>query len=64
MTKKSNPPIRPPTVQVAVNWIAKLGGFLARKGDGEPGPIVIWRGWRLLIDLAKGWELALENDAP
>lgn len=30
--------------------IAKLGGFLARRGDGNPGMINIWRGWRRLHD--------------
>lgn len=28
--------------------VAKLGGFLGRKGDGEPGWITIWRGWEKL----------------
>lgn len=28
--------------------LARLGGFLARKGDGMPGPEVLWRGWRNL----------------
>lgn len=28
--------------------VAKLGGFLARKSDGEPGWITIWRGWEKL----------------
>ena len=28
--------------------VAKIGGFLARKGDGEPGWITIWRGWEKL----------------
>lgn len=28
--------------------VAKLGGFLARTGDGEPGWITIWRGWENL----------------
>ena len=35
-------------VSQAVIAIAKLGGFLARKSDGEPGPTVIWRGWSVL----------------
>ncbi|HAT7800149.1 TPA: IS4 family transposase, partial [Legionella pneumophila] len=43
----------------AVKWIAQLGGFLARKNDGEPGPITLWRGWKRLVDLAEGWNLAL-----
>ncbi len=32
----------------AVFIIARLGGFLGRKGDGEPGMKSIWRGWRSL----------------
>jgi hypothetical protein len=28
--------------------VAKLGGFLGRKGDGNPGWITIWRGWEKL----------------
>jgi len=28
--------------------VAKLGGFLGRAGDGEPGWITIWRGWEKL----------------
>jgi len=42
----------PPTVRQAVCWIAQLGGFLGRKGDGEPGITIIWRGWSRLADLA------------
>jgi hypothetical protein len=33
-----------PTIQEAVGYLAKLGGFLGRKGDGEPGAKVIWKG--------------------
>ncbi len=36
---------------------AKLGGFLARKSDGEPGVQTIWRGLRRLDDLASMWLL-------
>ncbi|MDP6047524.1 MAG: IS4 family transposase, partial [Phycisphaerae bacterium] len=38
--------------------IARLGGFLARKNDGSPGWITIWRGWRKLMLLTQGFELA------
>ena len=41
-----------PSVRQAVRWIAQLGGFLGRKGDGEPGITTIWRGWSRLADLA------------
>ena len=37
---------------------ARLGGFLARSGDGDPGWQTIWRGWRKLIDLSEGYALA------
>lgn len=40
--------------------VAKLGGFLGRKSDGEPGWITIWRGWEKLATLVRGAELAKE----
>jgi hypothetical protein len=46
-----------PTVGEAVVWIAQLGGFLARKNDGYPGIITLWRGWKRLADLAEGFNL-------
>jgi hypothetical protein len=45
-------PERVPSVRQAVRWIAQLGGFLGRKGDGEPGITTIWRGWSRLADIA------------
>jgi hypothetical protein len=50
-----------PTVRQAVRWIAQLGGFLGRKGDGQPGVVVIWRGWQRLQDLAATWYLVKEQ---
>jgi len=44
-----------PTVRQVVRWLAQLGGFLGRNGDGEPGVTVIWRGWQRLHDLATMW---------
>ncbi len=40
--KKSPPPEKPPSFREAVRMIASLGGFLGRKGDGEPGVKTIW----------------------
>ncbi|HEY9906827.1 MAG TPA: IS4 family transposase, partial [Thermosynechococcaceae cyanobacterium] len=40
-------------VSQAVMAIAQLGGFLARKGDGDPGSTVIWRGWTALQNAAR-----------
>jgi hypothetical protein len=38
--------------------LAKLGGFIGRKSDGEPGWITIWRGWQKLYMLVRGAEIA------
>jgi Transposase Tn5 dimerisation domain len=38
--------------------VARLGGFLARKSDGEPGWQTIWKGWFVLMILVEGYELA------
>jgi hypothetical protein len=40
--------------------VAKPGGFLGRKSDGEPGWITVWRGWEKLNNLVRGAEFALE----
>lgn len=48
-------PTQPPTVQETIRLIARLGGFLARKGDGEPGVKTIWRGFRRLNDMVFAW---------
>jgi hypothetical protein len=45
------PPEAGPGLRQAVRWIGRLGGFLAHKSDGEPGPIVLWRGLHRLHDL-------------
>lgn len=48
---------KPPTIRQAVRWIAQLGGFLARKGDGEPGLKTVWRGLGALRLLLEGAQL-------
>jgi len=50
-------PDKPPSLHSAILWIARLGGFLARKGDGEPGVQTIWTGLRRLEDIATTWQL-------
>jgi hypothetical protein len=50
-----------PAVQDVVIWIARLGGFLARKHDGMPGTLTLWRGWKRLADLTDGWRIALNT---
>jgi len=51
------PPKRPPGVRQAVRWIAQLGGFLARKQDGEPGTLTLWRGLLQLEAMTRMWQL-------
>jgi len=54
-------PLTPPTLAQAVTWIAQLGGFLGRRGDGEPGVKTLWRGLRHLHDLASMWRLCRDS---
>jgi len=37
-------PAEPPPLGVAMRMVAQLGGFLGRKGDGNPGATTLWRG--------------------
>ena len=55
---KSKPPKKPPTLEQVVRWTAQLGGFLARKHDGNPGVKTLWRGLTRLHDIAQTWRLA------
>ncbi len=45
-----------PTIKEAVSYLAKLGGFLGRKGDGEPGAKVIWKGLNELHTVLKHYK--------
>jgi len=47
------PPQAPPTLGQAMRLVAKLGGFLGRKGDGHPGTTVLWRGLQRLEDITQ-----------
>lgn len=47
-------PKKSPSIKEAVCWIAQLGGFLARKGDGRPGNTHVWRGLKKLTDMVIG----------
>lgn len=41
--------------------VARLGGFLGRKGDRDPGWRTVWWGWRYLSDLTDGARLILNR---
>ena len=49
------------TVYEFFRQLAKLGGFLARKHDGEPGWQTIWRGYQKLHQIMVGIDLAQRN---
>ncbi len=51
-------PDQPPALRQVVRWIGQLGGFLGRKGDGEPGVKVLWRGWQRLQDITATWTIS------
>lgn len=44
VSTKTEPPDQPPSLNIIVRMIATMGGFIGRKGDGEPGPQTIWIG--------------------
>jgi len=52
---------KPPTLQEAMIWVARLGGFLARKGDGLPGLKTLWRGMVVLGHLCEGADLTVDS---
>lgn len=56
VSKRQPPPSQPPRLQEILALVAGLGGYLARKGDGPPGPKTIWIGLQRVRDFV----LALE----
>ncbi len=51
-------PDTPPTLNEMIRQLARLGGFLARKSEGEPGAKSIWKGLRRLQDCLYGVHLS------
>jgi hypothetical protein len=41
--------------------VARLGGFIGRKSDGEPGWQTVWSGWQRLQDMS--WGAAFKNSS-
>jgi hypothetical protein len=56
VTQRKKPPGHPPSLGEILVLVARLGGYLARKGDGPPGPKAIWVGLQRVRDFV----LALE----
>ena len=64
VTKNPVPPSEPPSLHTVMCWVATLGGYLGRKGDGEPGTKTLWRGIQHLDDLKEMWKFMATNYAP
>ncbi|MEK7107505.1 MAG: IS4 family transposase, partial [Patescibacteria group bacterium] len=59
LLKKQYPALgKSPKAREALRAVAKLGGFLARKGDGEPGWRTLWRGMQELLLMEHGFHLS------
>jgi hypothetical protein len=54
--KKKRPPKEPPKLGEMILMIARLGGFLGRKSDGDPGAQVMWIGIQRMRDFTLAWE--------
>jgi hypothetical protein len=57
MHKEKPPPKKPPNLRDITRMLASLGGFLGRKGDGEPGTKTIWIGYTNLLGYIKAINL-------
>lgn len=49
MRDKKRPPQNPPTLYEVTRKLGMLGGFIGRKGDGEPGVKTMWVGYQRLM---------------
>jgi hypothetical protein len=54
-------PKQPPRLHEVLRLIARQGGFLGRKGDGEPGVKTLWLGLQRIRDVAAGIKFARES---
>jgi len=54
----------PPTLRQYTRMLASLGGFLGRKGDGEPGTKSVWLGQQRLDDFKTAWKLLVPHLRP
>lgn len=53
--------LRAATLKDCLTQLARLGGYLARAGDGPPGNMVMWRGMTRLTDIELGFQLGSQN---
>jgi hypothetical protein len=60
-TQNPVPPTTPPSLREAMHRVAGLGGFLGRKGDGEPGTQTLWLGLQRLDDITAAISLMMRT---
>lgn len=63
-TQNLRPPEKPPRLREMIHMVATLGGYLGRKGDGEPGTKSMWIGIQRLKDITLMWKIAMRSFAP
>lgn len=61
MNRKEIPEDKVPTINEVVRLIAMAGGFIGRKGDGEPGAKTLWRGIEKIMTFADGLRYARDH---
>jgi hypothetical protein len=49
------------TLGQTLRWIAQVGGFLGRRGDGEPGAETVWRGLQRIYETLDTLDALQEN---
>ncbi len=60
VSKRTPPPQKPPPLQEMIRIIASLGGFLGRKGDGDPGSQTLWIGLEKVRNFATAFAVQAE----
>lgn len=55
--KTTNLPKQAPNLKQATQWIAQMGGFLARNSDGPPGLKTVWLGYEALLQAVALFEI-------
>jgi hypothetical protein len=55
-------PKQVPPLREAIRLIAQLGGFLGRKGDGEPGAKTLWLGLRDIAVFVDGMQTTRQGE--
>ena len=53
LNKTPTPPKKVPSIREFIGWVARLGGHLGRKCDGEPGTKSLWIGLPRMDDISE-----------